>query len=328
MKPTASDVHVNAPLTNISVAWFQDASAFIADRVFPNIPVDKQSALYFVYNRGEFNRDEMKERAPGTESEGGGYSVSPDGLYFCRKYSFHKDIPDEVRANADAAINLDSEATRFLSNKAAIKREKLFVGTYFKASVWTADLTGVSATPTGSQRLQWNDAASDPIAQVKAAKREQQRLTGFKPNTLVLGPQVWDVLSEHPDVVDRIKYGQTAGGPATVSLQTIAALMEVDRILVMEAVENTAAEGVAESSAFIAGKHALLMHVAPQPGLMTPTAGYTFSWTGLYGNTALGTRIKSFRMDNLESDRVEIDMCMDMRVVSADMGTFWSGIVA
>ena len=43
--PTASDVHVNRPLTNISIAYTQDASTFVADKVFPNIPVAKQSAI-------------------------------------------------------------------------------------------------------------------------------------------------------------------------------------------------------------------------------------------------------------------------------------------
>ncbi|SCM71510.1 conserved hypothetical protein [uncultured Pleomorphomonas sp.] len=328
MTPTPSDVHVNVPLSNISVAYFQDASAFIADQVFPNIPVDKQSNTYYVYDRGDFNRDEMKERAPSTESEGGGYKLSPDGLYFCRKYSVHKDIPDEVRGNADAAINLDTEASRYLSLKALIRREKLFTGTYFKAGVWAQDLTGVASGASGSQRLRWDDSASDPVVQIKAEKREQQRRTGFKPNTLVIGPQVWDALTEHPDIIDRIKYGQTPGSPAIVSRQTIAALFEIERILVAEAVENTAKEGLAEVSAFIAGKHALLCHVTPAPGLLTPTAGYTFSWTGMYGSSNLGTRVKSFRMDNIESDRIEIDMCMDMRVVGADMGTFWAGIVS
>lgn len=327
MQPTPGDVHVNTPLSNISVAYFQSADAFIADKVFPNIPVEKQSNTYYVYDRASFNRDEMRERAPGTESDGGGYNVSPDGLYYCRKYSYHKDIPDEVRANADAALNPDREAALFLANKAAIKKEKLFVNTFFKTGVWTTNFTGVASGASGNQRIYWSDAASDPIAEIKAAKREQQRLTGWKPNTLVLGAPVYDALTENPDIVDRIKYGQTAGAPAMANRETLAKLFEVDRILVAEAVENTAAEGAALSQAFIAGKHALLCYVTPAPGLMTPTAGYTFSWTGLYGASNMGTRVKSFRMENLESDRVEIDMCTDLRVVGPDMGTFWSGIV-
>jgi hypothetical protein len=61
---------------------------------------------------------------------------------------------------------------------------------------------------------------------------------------------------------------------------------------------------------------------------MTPSAGYTFSWTGLLGAGAEGNRIKSFRMEALSADRVEIDMCFDQKLVSADLGWFWTSIVA
>ena len=46
--PTRGDVHVNKPLTNISIAYMQMAENFIADKVFPNISVAKQSDRYFV----------------------------------------------------------------------------------------------------------------------------------------------------------------------------------------------------------------------------------------------------------------------------------------
>lgn len=327
MQPTPGDVHVNTPLSNISVAYIQDSSAFIADKVFPNIPVSKQSDLYFSYDRGAFNRDEMTLRAPGTESQGSGYTVAADQTYFCARYSFHHDVPDEVRANADAALNPDREATVFVTQKALIKREKLFVSKYFKTGVWATDYTGVASAPSGNQRIYWTDAASDPIAEIKAAKRLQLEQTGFEPNTLILGRAVIDGLLENPDIIDRIKYGQTPGAPAMANRETLAKLFEVDRIFVMNAIENTGKEGAANSSSFIGGKHALLAHVTPMPGLMTPTAGYTFSWTGMYGNSGLGTRIRSFRLEQLGVDRVEIDMCFDMKVVGSDLGTFWSGIV-
>jgi hypothetical protein len=96
----------------------------------------------------------------------------------------------------------------------------------------------------------------------------------------------------------------------------------------MNAVENTAKEGAAASHSFIGGKNALLCHAATAPGLMTPTAGYTFSWTGLLGAGGEGNRIKSFRMEQLGADRIEIDMCFDQKLVSADLGQFFSGIVA
>ena len=38
IEPSRSDVHVDGPLGNISVAFLQSQDAFVADTVFPNIP--------------------------------------------------------------------------------------------------------------------------------------------------------------------------------------------------------------------------------------------------------------------------------------------------
>ena len=65
--PLVSDVHVNQPLTNISIAYIQQATAFIADKVFPNVPVQKQSDRYFQYLKEDWLRVEAQERAPATE---------------------------------------------------------------------------------------------------------------------------------------------------------------------------------------------------------------------------------------------------------------------
>ena len=328
MNPTPGDVHVNAPLTNISIAYLQNASNFVAAQVFPNIPVQKQADRYYTYERGEFNRDEMRERAPGTESSGGGYTLDNTPTYFARVYGFHHDIPDEVRANADAALNPDREATAFVTHKALIRREKIWVSNFFGTSKWATDLTGVSGVPVGGQFKQWNDAASTPIEDIRAAKQAVAQSTGYEANTLVLGRPVWDKLLDHPDLIDRIKYGQTPGAPAMANRETLAKLFEVDRILVMNAIENTAKEGATAAHSFIGGKAALLCHSAPAPGLMTASAGYTFSWTGMSGNGVEGNRIRQFRMENLKSDRVEIDMAFDMKLVAADLGYFFTSAVA
>jgi hypothetical protein len=327
MTPTPGDVHVNAPLTNISIAFLQNASNFVATRVFPNIPVQKQSDRYYIYERGDFNRDEMQLRAPATASAGGGYTLDNTPTYFANRFSFHKDIPDEVRANADAVLAPDREATEFVTHKALIRREKSFANTYFKTGVWTFQRAGVTGAPTGTQFKKWNDATSTPIEDVRAGKRVIAQSTGFEPNKLVMGRAVYDAILDHPAIIDRLKYGQTAGSPAMASKQALASLFGVDEILVMSAIENTAAEGQTSSHSFIGGNHCLLTYSTPAPGLMTPTAGYTFSWTGLLGTGVDGNRIKSFRMEERSADRIEIDMCFDMKLVSADLGQFWSDAI-
>lgn len=330
MQPTPGDVHVNVPLTNISIAYIQEAGNFIADKIFPNIPVSKQSDRYYTYDRGYFNRDEMAERAPGTESSGSGYTVDNTPTYYAPVYAFHHDIPDPRRANADSVMAPDREATLLATQKGLIKREKLWVSKYFTTSIWTTDITGVSSNPSaGTQVLQWNDANSTPIEDIRAGKTIVLQRTGFEPNTLVIGQQVYDALCDHPDIVDRVKYGQTASrGLAQIDVSDLEALFKIGRIFVMKSVENTAKQGQTNSHSFIGGKKALLCYSTPAPGLMTPTAGYTFSWTGYLGASNTGHRISKFRMENLKSDRVEIEMAFDQKLVSADLGYFFTTVVA
>ena len=66
-QPNSSNVHVDAVLTNISIAYMQDQSNFIASQVFPEVPVDKQSDKFFVFDKNSWFRDEAQKRAPGTE---------------------------------------------------------------------------------------------------------------------------------------------------------------------------------------------------------------------------------------------------------------------
>ena len=91
-QPTRSQVHVDAILTQMSVAYIQSSDEFIADKVFPNVPVGKQSDKYFKYNKDAFLRAQAERRSGATESAGGGFELSTDN-YFCDQFSFHKDVP-------------------------------------------------------------------------------------------------------------------------------------------------------------------------------------------------------------------------------------------
>jgi len=329
-QPTTSDVHVNAPLTMISVAFLQDQSNFIADQVFPNIPVSKQTDRYWTYDRGMFNRDEMKERAPGTESEGIDYTIDSTPTYYCPVYALHYDIDDQTRANADSAIDLDRDATELLTRKAWIRREKLFVTKFFTTGKWGKDVAGVpNGVDLATEVLQWSDPNSTPIEDVRRWKTYVMELCGgFEPNTLVLGQRSLDALLDHPDIIDRVKYGQTAGRPAMIDVSELVALFKVPRILVMKAVENTAAEGATNVHSFIGGKHALLVYAAPRPSMLAPSGGYTFSWSGWFGASGQGHRIKRFREEKLESDRIEIQMAMEQKIIAPECGVFFNGVVA
>lgn len=317
-QPTSSDVHIDAILTNISVAYIQEQANFIANRVFPMVPVEKQSDKFFKYTKGDWFRDEAQLRAPATESAGSGYGLSTDN-YSTSVYAFHKDVDDQVRANSDNPLNPDRDATTFVTQRMLLRQEIDWSSTYFTTGVWATDKTG------GTDFTVWsNYTSSDPIEDIEAGKSTMLTNTGFMPNTLVLGYDVFRQLRHHPDVVDRIKY-TSSEVPAEGIL---ARLFGIDRVLVTRAIKNSAAEGASDSFAQVHGKNAALYYVAPSPGLLTPSAGYQFAWRGVSDGMGQNIGITRFRMPELRADRIEAQMAWDYKVVSTDLGYFFSGCVA
>ena len=69
------------------------------------------------------------------------------------------------------------------------------------------------------------------------------------------------------------------------------------------------------------------MYSNPSPSLLTPSGGYTFAWTGLFGGAAAGARIKRFRMEALASDRIESEMAWDQKLVAPELGVFFNDIL-
>lgn len=323
-QPTISDVHIDAILTNISVAYMQRAENMIADKVFPVVPVDKKSNKYFKYDKNDWFRDEAQRRAPGTESAGGGYNLSTD-TYSADVWAFHKDVDDQTLANADTPLNPLREAAEFVTSRLLLRREVQFISDFMTTGVWATDVTGVSASPTTNQFVQWsNYTNSDPIEDIEEAKESILSTTGYEANTLVLGYQAFRQLKNHPDVVDRYKYTTSS----VITEEMMARLFGVDRILVAKSVKATNDEGLTPAYGFNFGKSACLLHVAPNPGLMTPSAGYIFAWTGVSGGLGSTIGTSQFRMESLKAARIEAEVAFDNKVVANDLGYFFSSAVA
>jgi hypothetical protein len=213
-------------------------------------------------------------------------------------------------------IDLDRDATNMVTRQLLIKRDQIWFDTFFKTGVWDNDVT------VGTK---WNVANSTPIKDIRAQILAMTKATGMRPNTLVLGALVWNVLADHANLLDRIKAVQ---GPQIPTTQLLAQLLDLDQVLVGMSIQNNAVEGAAEDNAFMMDEDsALLLYRNPNPGQLTISAGYTFSWRGYMGSTDLGTRIKRFRMEHIASDRVEGEMAFDMKVVAPDLGTFFADVV-
>lgn len=313
-QPTLSQVHVDAILTNISVAYSQEADHFVANKAFPTVPVNKQSDKYFTYDQDDFFRDQVQPRADGTESAGTGYGMST-ATYSSLVYALHKDIGDQVRENADAPINPDMDATKFLTQQMLIKQERDWVDNYFATSIW-----GTDSTPG----TLWSASGSTPIADIETGKNTILTNTGYEANMFIMSYAAYSILKNHSDFTDRYKYTTSD----SISEELIARVIGVDKVHVMRGVYNSAQEGGTASYSQIGDKDCLLCYTAPSAGLMMPSAGYNFTWSGVSAGLGTSTAVSRFRMEHLKADRIEIEGAWDFKAVATPLGYFFSNPVA
>jgi hypothetical protein len=331
--PSGRSLYINAPLTNISVGWQQSplARSYVADSVFPIVPVQQQGGIFWKYKQEDWFRGQAELRAPATESVGGGWDVEQD-TYFADVYAVHKDLADQDRANASSMFNLERDATIWVTQNLLQKRETLFTSSFMTTSVWTGssgtnggaagtDLTGAASGTAANTFIQFDAAGADPIGLIAAQSIGMAKRTGLRPNTLIMGPNVFNALMQNTSIIERIKYSERG----IISEELLRTVLNVDRLFVTWGIQTTSNYGAASPTYnFISADSMLLCYSAPNPGLMQPTAGYIFTWAGFLGAQAYGTRIKRFRMEAIESDRIEGEMAFDMKVIDPRLGIFFA----
>jgi hypothetical protein len=325
-RPTAADSHVAQVLTDWAISYANSADSFKADKLSPNVPSSKREARFYTYDKAPWFTDEMSKRGEGAPVPLSGYTLS-NTLFDIDTWSLGKAIDDQTRDNEDDILDSDQDAAEFLMNKERIRREKAFAAACLATSKWSTDVTGnTSASSYGADTVaQWDDSDSAPLIDIATYRTRMKLATGLDPNVLVIGRQVWDILKNHDDILANMTGGSNSSMPAKATLSNVAALFELEEIVVMDAVENTADAPAAMTGAFIAGKHGLLMHRNMNAGRKGATAVKTMAWQ------RPGTDQRGFRMlksaIDIHRDLVEVESNFSIKICAADLGIFFNGLV-
>lgn len=332
---TPSQVHLDVPLTNLTVAYSQGLDNFVADKVFGTISVDKQSNKYFKIDPKEGRRHgDVTEAAPRTEPNRVGMTLSNDN-YFATVRWLGMDFDEQTLANEDTMLDIRSQGANVLIEKMLIDREKRWANTFFKTGVWGTEVAGDASGSVGAgEVVYWSDYTnSTPIVDVTNARRQMQlKSGGYKPNCMVVGKEVRDILINHPDILARLNGGATVSNTALITDAKLAEIFEVEQFLVMEAVHSDTKEGLPENLEFIGGKHAMLAYKPSSMGLNTPASGAIFTWDAIPGVSGLGITVESYTDEALKrqqvAEHIQVKMADDMKVIGANLGYFFKDIVA
>jgi hypothetical protein len=313
-----ADIHVDAPLSNMSVAYMQDQTEYIADKWFPIIPVSQISGVYFKYAAKTFFENPTKSWTPGTLMESGSMDMDTRGTFSCSFRAYEFPMPAHMAAAADSVVQLERAVVEKVARALLIDREAQIAGDFFAGSKGWNDHVGGSTGYT-----QWNNpTTSDVLGNISTLKLEVKSQSGMTPNTMVVNEQVYETIRLHPDIREVYKYTQ----PAIMTEDLIARAMGLNSIKVAKAVGVSIAQNGAETYGYLFGKHAWVGYVAPNPGIMTPTAGAIFSYTGM-------TNGFNIAMERVPDRRTHADYfqgysCYDDKLIAGKLGSIITGVIA
>ena len=330
---TPQSVHIDQILTNLTLDYVTE-QRYLADIVFPVVEVQKKSDEYYKFDPNESNRenqDAVGLVAPRTTPRK--FDVSHGtGSYMAKVYGTSFDMLMEAEANEDEQLKVRQRKARQGANMMSQKKDRDFIATYMKTGVWGQDLTGVASSPSTNQFVQWNNAASTPIDNIRLFKKQfKVRNYGFEINKMVVTQDIVDALMANPQVLGRINGGATIANPALIDMTLLANIFGIEEIILADAVTNAAAVGATATPAFMLENKILFTHTPAEAGLDTPAAGLTFAWNAVEG-VSYGISAESFTDDSLRrfgiSEEVHMKMSYDMQLVGASMGTYVSSVLA
>lgn len=263
----AGDVHFDRPLSNLSIAFRPDN--FIADKMAPIVKVDKQSDLYTIWDKAEGMMVRDTNRAPGTTVKRRHLSTT-SAQYYCNGHAWGTDIPLEILANADNKTELIQQ-----SNKSVLTDMHRAWEDRVKTMVTNTSNVGSSNTLSGAN--QWTDQTdSTPLQNIEDGMNSVFSTTGYEANKVLFGRAAWRAFRTHPEVLDRLF--DHGSGNKQASIEQVKDLLEVDEVIVGNAIKNTADEGVSGSYSQIWGGNVLIYFAPKVASLLTPSYLYSFRW--------------------------------------------------
>jgi len=301
--------HIDKVLTNLAMKNFSSRQGYIADAIFPNVPVGKQSDKYFVIDKATYLLIPDTARAPGAPANTIEFLLSSES-YFADNYALGTDTPNETLANADIGANSIRQANNeIILDGLARDREQRAANI-----VTSISNVGSGLALTGSDK--WSDAVgSDPVGQINSGHAFVRQNTGLKANTLSLDEDSLVTLQTHPQIRDFVKYTQS--GPVPTS--EIARLFRVNTIHVADGVYNSAKEGQAASMANIWGNFCLLTHTAPTRGMQTATFGLSYGWQPAGFPSGMVVERYPHHNRSKKSEHQEAQYFADEKIVGKDL---------
>jgi len=326
--PNMEATIVRGYLQGVSLGY--RAPEFINREIFPWLDMPSSRAKILTYNRGDQSRLEAKARARGTEAATRTMKIDSIDVN-TKQVAIKERITDEdirdagLPDNASPSMSLQQDAIEMNARSLDMYREvavrdAIFAATWADGNLGGEDAAGLWA-PT--------DATNTFLTDIETALGN---LTASGVGTtnlrLMLDYATFMKLNRVAEIRDRFKYTSDK----SLSEQSLATMLGIDRVLIAKSIRSTAREkkdGTDFTASNIweknAGKGSAFLYVYPSaPGLKTMAAGYQPRNKMPNGEYRL---TKSYRREELSAWEYESQEDTGVVVTSPLAGYLWNDTI-
>ncbi len=298
--PLRSELHVDQLLSNVAVKY--ENKNYIHDKVFPMVPVKKQTDVYRTYDRNWVIPETA--RAIGGLAREAVFGIGTES-YSLSKQALKSYVPDTAAENYDIT-DLRADVTVDLVEKIKMKMEVDCAANFQTTTSWSLNAS------LAADEL-WVTTSSNPIKDFDTATSAILGNSGVKPNYAIVGRDGYVALKNNSTVVDRIKYTSRDMSPTM-----IAALLDVEELLVPNMYYDTGVYGASAATGAITNiwpaDFAFIGYKPRSPGFFQLSSGYLFQ-----RNKPM---VRRWREEEREADAIEVDVEYTFKIVASLTGYY------
>lgn len=303
--------------------FFEDPAAgmgFIGLEIMPIFRTAVQSGSYPVIPKEALLKLASVDRTPRGLYGRDDYEYER-GQFQTAERGFEELLDDSERAlfDQEAPGMAEFVATQRAWWKIMRGQERRIAAKIFNASNFSANAVSVC----------WDVAATaTPIDDVKTGIGAFRKQCGMLPDALVISYTTYLALQVADQIVDQLKYTFPGIDVSNLNVQQMARVLGVPRLLVGDAVYDSAGKGQSSTISDIwDDEYAALIKIGNGPDLTQPSVGRTFLWTE---DSPQNPIVEEYREENRRSDvyRVRHHVAEEFIASKNDSGTVVSNVAA
>jgi hypothetical protein len=302
--PRRDQLHVDQLLSNVAVKYTNER--FIHDKVFPMVPVKKQSDLYRTYNRNWIIPE--TERAIGGLANEHVFDIGTSS-YSLEKHALKSYVPDTAAENYDIT-DLRADITTDLVEKIMMRKEQACAAQFQTTSSWS-----LNASLAGDEL--WTTASGRPIEIFDTATSVIVSNSGVRPNFAIIPLSSYNLVKNHTTIVDRVKYTSRELSPAI-----IGALLGVTELLTPDMYYDSGLYNASAAAAAVGpiwkDDFAFLGYKPGAAGMMALSSGYMFQ--------RAKPLVRRWREEEREADAIEVDVEFQFKIVASLTGYYVNNV--